>query len=228
MGKNPLQKLWRPEPAPPKFGDGKTVPDVGANVFSQFTFWWLAPLLRVGWSRPLESEDLWEFDVKRQASVCGDRVERLFYERCPPRKRPPHMRSSTYGIVPDGKHEDLEKAETSSGEVATIDGKRPDDKSPNSATSNQGPGMEEPWIPLRDHPNKWDQSLVRALNRAIVTRLLLTYLGEAYYYSRGVPGAPQPRAASYGFGLAIAVAVMQEGRFIPIQCFEPWLTIERS
>ncbi|QRW21569.1 ABC transporter transmembrane region [Rhizoctonia solani] len=181
----------------------------------------------------LESEDLWEFDVKRQASVCGDRVERLFYERCPPRKRPPHMRSSTYGIVPDGKHEDLEKAETSSGEVATIDGKRPDDKSPNSATSNQGPGMEEPWIPLRDHPNKWDQSLVRALNRAffwrfwtaglfkgvadvlnattpIVTRLLLTYLGEAYYYSRGVPGAPQPRAASYGFGLAIAVAVMQE------------------
>ncbi|CAE6393728.1 unnamed protein product [Rhizoctonia solani] len=233
MGKNPLQKLWRPEPAPPKFGDGKTVPDVGANVFSQFTFWWLAPLLRVGWSRPLESEDLWEFDVKRQASVCGDRVERLFYERCPPRKRPPHMRSSTYGIVPDGKHEDLEKAETSSGEVATIDGKRPDDKSPNSATSNQGPGMEEPWIPLRDHPNKWDQSLVRALNRAffwrfwtaglfkgvadvlnattpIVTRLLLTYLGEAYYYSRGVPGAPQPRAASYGFGLAIAVAVMQE------------------
>ncbi|KAL5631354.1 hypothetical protein ACGC1H_007018 [Rhizoctonia solani] len=101
------------------------------------------------------------------------------------------------------------------------------------ATSNQGPRVEEPWIPLRNHPNKWDQSLLRALNRAffwrfwtaglfkcvadvlsattpIVTRLLLTYLTQAYYYSRGAPGVPQPRSASYGFGLAIAVAVMQE------------------
>ncbi|CAE6417184.1 unnamed protein product [Rhizoctonia solani] len=233
MGKNPFQRLWRPEPAPPNFGDGKTVPDVDANVFSQFTFWWLAPLLRVGWTRPLESEDLWEFDIKRQASVSGDRVERLFYERCPPRKRPPHMRSSANGVVSEAKHEDLEKAETSSGEAVTIAEKRPHYKGPNSAANNQGPEIDEPWIPLRNHPNKWDQSLVRALNRAffwrfwtaglfkgvadvlnattpIVTRLLLTYLGEAYYYSRGVPGAPQPRAASYGFGLAIAVAAMQE------------------
>ncbi|CCO27199.1 Multidrug resistance-associated protein 1 AltName: Full=ATP-binding cassette sub-family C member 1 [Rhizoctonia solani AG-1 IB] len=233
MGKNPFQKFWHPEPAPPNFGDGKTVPDVDANIFSQFTFWWLAPLLRVGWTRPLESEDLWEFDVKRQASVSGDRVEQLFYERCPPRKRPPHMRSSVNGTAPEAKQEDLEKAETSSGEATTIAEKRPQDTGPNRVTSNQGPEIDEPWIPLRDHPNKWDQSLVRALNRAffwrfwtaglfkgvadvlnattpIVTRLLLTYLGEAYYYSRGVPGAPQPRAASYGFGLAIAVAVMQE------------------
>ncbi|KAH7339705.1 P-loop containing nucleoside triphosphate hydrolase protein [Rhizoctonia solani] len=229
MGKNLFQRFWHPEPVPPKFGEGKTVPDVDANIISQFTFWWLGPLLRAGWTRPLESEDLWELDVKRQASVSGDRVERLFYERCAPRKRPPHMRSSETKTTP----EDLEKAETSSGDAATIAEKRPQDENPNKATSNQGPEIEEPWIPLRNHPNKWDQSLVRALNRAffwrfwtaglfkcvadvlnattpIVTRLLLTYLGQAYYYSRGVPGAPQPRSASYGFGLAIAVAVMQE------------------
>ncbi|CUA66748.1 hypothetical protein RSOLAG22IIIB_00195 [Rhizoctonia solani] len=229
MGKNLFQRLWRPEPVPPNFGEGKTVPDVGANVFSQFTFWWLSPLLRAGWTRPLESEDLWELDIKRQASVSGDRVERLFYERCPPRKRPPHMRSSGAKVAP----EDLEKAETSSGDAATIAEKRSPDANPNMATSNQGPEVKDRWIPLRNHPNKWDQSLIRALNRAffwrfwtaglfkcvadvlnattpVVTRLLLTYLAQAYYYSRGVPGAPQPRSASYGFGLAIAVAVMQE------------------
>ncbi|KAJ1304670.1 hypothetical protein OPQ81_005809 [Rhizoctonia solani] len=229
MGKNLFQRFWHPEPVPPNFGEGKTVPDIDANILSQFTFWWLAPLLRAGWTRPLESEDLWELDVKRQASVSGDRVERLFYERCPPRKRPPHMRSP----IPQTKPEDIEKAETSSGDAVTIAEKRPHDENPNKATSNQGPEVEEPWIPLRNHPNKWDQSLLRALNRAffwrfwtaglfkcvadvlnattpVVTRLLLAYLSQAYYYSRGVPGVPQPRAASYGFGLAIAVAVMQE------------------
>ncbi|KAF8753349.1 Multidrug resistance-associated ABC transporter [Rhizoctonia solani] len=95
------------------------------------------------------------------------------------------------------------------------------------------PQIEAPWIPLFNHINKWDQSLLRALNRAffwrfwtaglfkgvadvlnattpVVTRLLLTYLSEAYYHSRGTPGAPQPRSASYGFALAIAVAAMQE------------------
>ncbi|KEP49841.1 multidrug resistance-associated ABC transporter [Rhizoctonia solani 123E] len=232
MGKNLFQRLWHPEPVPPNFGEGKTVPDVDANIVSQFTFWWLGPLLSAGWTRPLESEDLWELDVKRQASVSGDRVERLFYERCPPRKRPPHMRSSGTKTS-QTKPEDPEKAETSSGDAATIAEKRLSDQNPNMATSNQGPEIEEPWIPLRNHPNKWDQSLVRALNRAffwrfwtaglfkcvadvlsattpIVTRLLLMYLSQAYYYSRGVPGAPQPRSASYGFGLAVAVAVMQE------------------
>ncbi|CAE6409408.1 unnamed protein product [Rhizoctonia solani] len=233
MEKNLFQKLWHPEPASPNFGQGKTLPDVDANLFSQFTFWWLAPLLRVGWTRPLESEDLWEFDAKRQASVTGDRVERLFYERCPPRKRPPHMRSSINGIVVGIEHDDVEKAESVSRKLATIVDKIPHGKPPNGATSNQGSEIDEPWVPLRDHPNKWDQSLVRALNRAffwrfwtaglfkgvadilnattpIVTRLLLTYLSQAYYHSRDIPGAPQPRPASYGFGLAIGVAIMQE------------------
>ncbi|QRV93840.1 ABC transporter transmembrane region [Ceratobasidium sp. AG-Ba] len=226
MGKNVFQRFWHPEPVPPGFGQGKTVPDVRANVLSQITFWWLAPLLKAGWTRPLDSDDLWELDVKRQAGVCGDRVEQLFYERCPPRKRPPHMRARTHSNEGKEKDKDLENVETSSGHTVTEKaGKSTDEAKPR-------PGTEQPWIPLRNHPNKWDQSLVRAINRAffwrfwtaglfkavadtlnattpIVTRLLLTYLGQAYYYAR-VPGAPQPRGASYGFGLAIAVAAMQE------------------
>ncbi|KAB5591062.1 Oligomycin resistance ATP-dependent permease YOR1 [Ceratobasidium theobromae] len=234
MGKSLFQRFWHPEPVPPNFGGGNTVPDADANIISQFTFWWLGPLLRAGWTRPLESEDLWELDVKRQAAVCGDRVEQLFYERCPPRKRPPHMRTSSPKSAPGKKTEDrdLESAESASGGAAT-----PTEGHPQRADSDNVEDdhstADEAWVPLRKHPNKWDQSLVRAINRAffwrfwsaglfkavgdvlnattpVVTRLLLTYLGEAYYYSRGVPGAPKPRAASYGFGLAIAVAVMQE------------------
>ncbi|KAG8685393.1 hypothetical protein FRC08_013130, partial [Ceratobasidium sp. 394] len=234
MGKNIFQRLWHPEPVPPNFGEGKTVPDARANIVSQFTFWWLGPLLRAGWTRPLESDDLWELDVKRQATVCGDSVERLFYERCPPRKRPPHMRALHHSIPSEKRAEDqdLENGETSSGMDATLTEKRPSDSKGEGAETKSPPVTEQAWIPLRNHPNKWDQSLVRAINRAffwrfwtaglfkavadtlnattpIVTRLLLTYLGEAYYYAR-VPGAPKPRGAGYGFGLAIAVAGMQE------------------
>ncbi|KAG8710747.1 hypothetical protein FRC09_020949 [Ceratobasidium sp. 395] len=231
MGKNIFQRLWRPEPIPPNFGEGKTVPDAKANIVSQITFWWLGPLLRAGWTRPLESDDLWELDVKRQATVCGDNVERLFYERCPPRKRPPHMRTLHQPAGASEKQaedKDLENAETSSGGGDTLTEKR---KGKDTEAKSR-PATEQTWIPLRNHPNKWDQSLVRAINRAffwrfwsaglfkavadtlnattpIVTRLLLTYLGEAYYYAR-VPGAPKPRGAGYGFGLAIAIAGMQE------------------
>ncbi|CAE6373370.1 unnamed protein product [Rhizoctonia solani] len=138
------------------------------------------------------------------------------------------MRSPAGGAMLENKHHDIEKAD-----VATIVDKYPPCKNPNSATNDQGPETNEPWIPLRSHPNKWDQSLVRALNRAffwrfwtaglfkgvadglnastpIVTRLLLVYLSQAYYYSRGTPGVAQPRSASYGFGLVIAIAAMQE------------------
>ncbi|QRV79190.1 ABC transporter transmembrane region [Ceratobasidium sp. AG-Ba] len=227
MGKNLFQGLWHPEPAPPRFGKGETVPDTRANVLSQITFWWLAPLLRAGWTRPLESDDLWELDVKRQAGVCGDRVERLFYDRCPPRKRPPHMRAHNPSEETQGRDQDLERLETSSEH--TLSGK------PGKSTEEAKPlpEIEETWIPLRNHPHKWDQSLVRAINRAffwrfwtaglfkavgdalnattpIITRLLLTFLGEAYYSAR-FPGIVQSRSAGYGFGLAVAIAAMQEG-----------------
>ncbi|KAG9103477.1 hypothetical protein FRC06_010585, partial [Ceratobasidium sp. 370] len=195
-------------------------------------------------------QDLWELDVKRQATVCGDSVERLFYERCPPRKRPPHIRAlHPTSSEKRAEDQDLENGETSSGGADTLTEKRPSDGKGEDVEAKVPPTTEQAWIPLRNHPNKWDQSLVRAINRGefasafmlwfvsyfaaaffwrfwtaglfkavadtlnattpIVTRLLLTYLGEAYYYAR-VPGAPKPRGAGYGFGLAVAVAGMQE------------------
>ena len=37
-----------------------TCPEFQANFLSQVTFSWLTPLLRVGYRKPLEMDDIWE------------------------------------------------------------------------------------------------------------------------------------------------------------------------
>jgi len=54
--KSPIDKFFHPHPAPPGFGQGHDLPDTNANFFSQMFFFWLSPMLAVGWTRPLEKE----------------------------------------------------------------------------------------------------------------------------------------------------------------------------
>ncbi|KAK0521189.1 hypothetical protein OC834_006756 [Tilletia horrida] len=86
--RNPVARWIHPEPAPPAFGQGKTVPEQSASWVSRITFDWLTPILAVGWTRPLQSEDLWELPHQRTAAIMGDRVEEAFYRRVRPKKRP--------------------------------------------------------------------------------------------------------------------------------------------
>lgn len=55
--KNPLEKLWHPQPAqqPAKFG-GQPVPDGSANIWKLLVFSWIDPVMKVGFTRPLEKE----------------------------------------------------------------------------------------------------------------------------------------------------------------------------
>ncbi|PPQ74022.1 hypothetical protein CVT26_006961 [Gymnopilus dilepis] len=90
--KLPFHDFFKPEPLPPGFGKGKVLPEGTAPLLSKLTFQWLAPFLEVGYSRPLQEDDFWELPRARLTSTLSDKVEKNFYERCPPEKRPRYMR----------------------------------------------------------------------------------------------------------------------------------------
>ncbi|KAF8962130.1 multidrug resistance-associated ABC transporter [Flammula alnicola] len=93
--KSPFENPFRPPPAPPGFGSGKVLPESSATLLSKLVFQWLAPFLAVGFSRPLEKEDFWKLPPERLTASITDDVEKNFYSRCPPEKRPGHMKSTS-------------------------------------------------------------------------------------------------------------------------------------
>jgi len=50
------ERMMHPAPAAKGFGGGVESPDARASILSKVTFWWLGPMLRVGWTRPLEED----------------------------------------------------------------------------------------------------------------------------------------------------------------------------
>ncbi|KAH8110166.1 multidrug resistance-associated ABC transporter [Phellopilus nigrolimitatus] len=91
-----LKSLYwsRREPAPPAFGKDKIVPEDEASLISKLTFNWLAPLLYVGASRPLEKDDLWTLPSARRSTALADLIETNFYSRVPPETRPAKFRDA--------------------------------------------------------------------------------------------------------------------------------------
>ncbi|KAI0795014.1 multidrug resistance-associated ABC transporter [Abortiporus biennis] len=87
-----MRNPFSPSPAPPAFGQDKIVPEEQAGPLSWLWFSWLDPFLKVGFSRPLQKEDLWQLPTKRLTTNLTDRVEKNFYARCAPEKRPLFMR----------------------------------------------------------------------------------------------------------------------------------------
>jgi ATP-binding cassette, subfamily C (CFTR/MRP), member 1 len=85
------------------------------SLFSKLIIYWLSPLLKVGFSRPLEVEgmffklacpfplpqssaDLWQLPPHRLTDSMTTEFEAKLYSRYPPEERPPklrHMPSST-------------------------------------------------------------------------------------------------------------------------------------
>ena len=57
------------------------IPEVNANWLSILTFEWISPLLRLGYSRPLEAADLYKLQDHRSAGVIAEKIIRSFEER---------------------------------------------------------------------------------------------------------------------------------------------------
>ncbi|CAK7267015.1 ATP-binding cassette transporter yor1 [Sporothrix epigloea] len=74
---NPLR--WRKSPAVP---DVRTVcPEDKASFFSKLYFHWQGPLMRTGYSRPLELNDIWLVNPDRAVEPMTDRVRASFKRR---------------------------------------------------------------------------------------------------------------------------------------------------
>jgi ATP-binding cassette subfamily C (CFTR/MRP) protein 1 len=59
-------------------------------------------IVKTGYTRPIEENDVWHLDDDRLTHVVANRLERNFYDRCPPSRRPLHYG----GVDHDGAHTD--------------------------------------------------------------------------------------------------------------------------
>ncbi|KAH0556252.1 hypothetical protein GP486_005824 [Trichoglossum hirsutum] len=71
---NPLDWGQRP-PIPEK---RRVSPEHTASIFSVLTFQWIAPLMRVGYRRPLELNDIWLVNPDRRVDAMSAKLQLLF------------------------------------------------------------------------------------------------------------------------------------------------------
>ncbi|KAJ7123626.1 multidrug resistance-associated ABC transporter [Mycena epipterygia] len=205
---------FHPPPAPPGFGIGKTVPTAQASYLSQLVVQWLNPFLEVGFSRPLEKEDLWELPEARLTGATTDALEASFYPRCPPEKRPNTFRVKSTGLV-----------------VETVS-EKPDD-------SSKKKSADKPKRFWQRKQQEFDSSLFLAIHHTffwriwtggilklfadtlkttspLVTKALLTWLTESYvvYHVTDAEKTSgllsKPRGVGFGIGLGFVLFAMQE------------------
>lgn len=206
-------------------------------MLSKLVFYWLNPLLDVGFSRPLEKEDLWDLPNARLTSTLSTEVEENFYARCSPEKRPDFRRLQS---LPSALPKEEETGSESIMPSTSIDNEKQggEKKIPQTKWSWF---QKKPKIFKTDSAGniKYDASLLKALHRTffirwwtagilsliantlqtttpLVNKVILTWLADAYVYYRltdeqkaaGV--IKQPRGVGYGIGLAFALFAMQE------------------
>ncbi|KAG7095244.1 hypothetical protein E1B28_006018 [Marasmius oreades] len=200
---------FRPPPAAPNFGRGKILPQGQASFFSQLVFHWLSPFLAVGFSRPLEKDDLWDLPSERLTHNVTNELETNFFSRCPPENRPSFL---------------VKESEFSTAFQKAFETK-------NSLPSETPPSL------AGSRNSHYDSSLAKAILRTfresivisgifkllsdtlntttpLVNKVLLAWLEQSYIYYRANEAEraviPAPRGIGYGIGLAIAIFAMQE------------------
>ncbi|KAF4621625.1 hypothetical protein D9613_012586 [Agrocybe pediades] len=237
--KVPFSDFFKPSPAPPGFGTGKVLPENTAPLLSRLVFQWLGSFLEVGYSRPLEKEDLWELPNARLTSTIANAVEKNFYMRCPPEKRPRYMRDSEEG---KGERLDTSSDEERASEEKTVEDTDAEnlkvevedkEKKDTQATKKSWFKRGKKEKPL------YDESLAKAIHNTLfvriwvggalklfsdtlktttplVTKVLLAWLTQSYIYVRTTDeerlalGIQKPRGIGYGIGVAVGLFVMQE------------------
>ncbi|KAF8882127.1 P-loop containing nucleoside triphosphate hydrolase protein [Infundibulicybe gibba] len=188
-----LYNPFNPSPAPPAFGKGKVLPEGTAPWLSKLVFQWISPFLDVGFSRPLEEDDLWELPRPRLTSSITDKVETNFYLRCPPESRPHFLQ---------GKLD----------QVSAAKDKKKDPKYDSSLFL----AIHQSFL-----FRIWSAGILKLLSDTLKTttpllnKVILTWLTDSYFYShlsddqRAAGVIPKPKGIGYGIGLAVALFAMQ-------------------
>ncbi|KAG6856152.1 hypothetical protein H0H87_007058 [Tephrocybe sp. NHM501043] len=205
-----LANLFSPPPAPPGFGAGKVLPESDASYFSRLIFHWLVPFLDVGFSRPIEKDDLWELPPHQLTSATTDALLANFYARCKPETLPESVQlGSTRSI----SKEDIDEKTTEP--------------------------VSKPVIESQTKKPRQDWALFYALHSTfryriwlggflkfasdtlktttpLVTKVLLTWLTKSYAYHRlsdeqkASGEFDKPQGIGYGIGIAVALFAMQD------------------
>ncbi|KAK6195726.1 hypothetical protein SNE40_001091 [Patella caerulea] len=55
-------------------------PVLNANIFSRIFFWWLNPIFKIGYERPLEVEDMYNVNTEDSSDTLGDQLEREWFK----------------------------------------------------------------------------------------------------------------------------------------------------
>lgn len=78
-------QIWLPRdppPPPPKsLDDAPILPLSTANFLSMMTYHWIAPILKLGFQRPLQATDLWRMDPSREAEHLRSRLDEAWSRR---------------------------------------------------------------------------------------------------------------------------------------------------
>lgn len=171
---NFVRKLWRPDPAPPEFShNGKvSIPEEKASIPSRLIFQWISPLLSVGFSRPLEMEDLWSLQRTRLADSMADRIGEQFYNRCPEQLRPLGWNNTNQEPAPTRAGDNInEKEKRDDVDNVSVSGESGELKAEKDAKTKQNRKPSKPIQPKANESGK-DINFKRLFFLAIHSTLL--------------------------------------------------------
>ncbi|KIJ49226.1 hypothetical protein M422DRAFT_225864 [Sphaerobolus stellatus SS14] len=151
-----LSRLWHPSPASSSFAirpDGEVVeiPEESSSWSSRIVFHWITPLLWVGYTRPLQLEDLWKLPNARLSHTMADRLGEQFYKRVQKAKQdaeanPDESVMEKEKVLQNEK--DLNPELETSQLESTSSHSAPKKTSPDQAKSGKS------WIPFRNSKSK--------------------------------------------------------------------------
>ncbi|CAI2164333.1 9655_t:CDS:10 [Funneliformis geosporum] len=73
--------FWKSKTLPsPK--SNTLIPEANANVISKLIFWWAGNIMRIGYKRPLEKDDLYVLNDPKQAKNVTDEFEKSWEKEC--------------------------------------------------------------------------------------------------------------------------------------------------
>ena len=138
----------------------------------------------------MRSPDLWQLPADRLTTSLTDQLERKFYERCPPEKRPGAWRDdqqarqspvfSPHEAV-DIRRSSLDKQSRDEKLDADVEGATTSEAAPNDV--NNLPGKQKAY---KDRQPAYDESLIKALNQCYFwlwwTAGILTLFASASQY----------------------------------------------
>ncbi|CDZ96790.1 Multidrug resistance-associated protein/mitoxantrone resistance protein, ABC superfamily [Phaffia rhodozyma] len=193
-------------------------------------------MLRVGYSRPLELDDFWELTDEYKATRLAIALEKNFYDRVPPSRRPMHLRPKLSGLA-QGSEGDEKLSGIELENLEAQDHEPTQEIIKNKATKTKQDAKDEKRSKEPMHPPKvtedeivYDQSLLLALQKTVfwrfwiggmigvcavallttgplVSQLILNYITTSYNYAHREPGQDLPTPRSVGYGIGLGIGL---------------------